>query len=91
MTDTTKVVDELRDLFNMATPHQPMHRMRIAELWERLDNALSNGGRWPEQWADAVRPLAFPQAPHLCPVCETVHQLPLCKPKDDNYCKHGSS
>lgn len=77
--NTNDVLDELRGLFNMTTPHQPMHRMRIAELFQRLDNALCNGGRYPDAWANGVRSLEYPQAPYKCPVCEGIHQLPLCK------------
>lgn len=51
--DTNKILQELRDLFNMKVPHQPMHRMRIAELFERLDTALSNGESLPDDWAQS--------------------------------------
>lgn len=77
MTDTNKVLQELRDLFNMKVPHQPMHRMRIAELFDRLDRALSNGERLPDDWADAIRPQVG-RGQHLCPVCCNAHSLPLC-------------
>lgn len=78
MSDTNKIVEELRGLFAMAEPHQPMHRMRIAELWDRLDRALSNGERLPDVWADAIRPQVG-RGRHLCPVCCNAHSLPLCK------------
>lgn len=91
MTDTNRILQELRKLLFETINHNTMQRMQIAELFSQLDQALSNGGRLPIDWIDAVRPLAFPQAPHGCPVCKDVHPLPLCKPTDPQLCGHGSS
>lgn len=54
MVNTTEVLHELRQLFAM-TRHEPMHRMRIAELFEILDESLSNEGYLPEDWRGAKR------------------------------------
>lgn len=77
--DTNKALQELRDLFNIPK-HDPMHRMRIAELFTQLDHALSHGSRLPDDWSDAIRPQGrHPEQRHLCPVCHNAHTLPLCK------------
>lgn len=91
MMDTNDILVELRTLLFDTINHSTMQRMRIAELFEQLDNALSNGGRLPNDWADAVRPLTYPQVKHHCPYCDAVHVLPLCNPKDPQLCRHGSS
>lgn len=38
---TNEILAELRGLYAMTTPHQPMHRMRIAELYQRLEQSLT--------------------------------------------------
>lgn len=76
--DTNNILQELRGLFNMAQPHQPKDRMRIAELFERLDRTLTDGGRLPDDWADAIRPQVGREK-HFCKSCATIHALPLCK------------
>lgn len=90
MTDTNAVLNELREL--LGTPnHSDMQRMRVAELFHILDTALSNGERMPDDWSNAVRPMSFPQVEHFCVPCGRAHSLPLCNPKDPEYCKHGST
>lgn len=79
MVNVDYVLSELRKLLFETINHTAMERMRIAELFERLDTSLSRGEHLPREWSNAVRPLDFPLAPHKCDVCGGIHQLPLCK------------
>lgn len=91
MSDTNETLKELRELFEMPR-HQPMHRMRIAELFARLDNELTNGGRLPDEWADAIRPqLRAPRQNHYCQVCDIVHALPMCVYKSQTMSRYPCS
>ena len=64
--DTSKVHRELRGLFAMPQ-HEPMHRMRLAELFDSLDTALSHGGVLPEDWRGAVNPVVAEIDTSNCP------------------------
>lgn len=55
MTDTNKILVELRTLLYDTINHTTLQRMRIAELFSQLDDKLSHGGRLPDDWTNAVR------------------------------------
>lgn len=55
MMDTNEVLVELRRLLFDTINHTTMERMRIAELFSRLDTQLSNGGRLPDDWSSEHR------------------------------------
>lgn len=57
--------------------------MRIAELFDRLDTALSQGERMPDDWANAIRPMLV--GPNVQCHCGNSHKLPMCRNTNEEH------